>query len=100
MPNFKLNITYNIDANNSEEALGFARILLLEQHIHGSCIPDVTLNRDGDRSAANLLAPINDKHFKHQKIPITEYPGYKEYYQEELCKFCTTSYPCSQHSLY
>lgn len=78
MPNFKLNITYTIDADSQEEAEGFARILILEQHIHGSCIPEIGLNREGDRSAANLIAPINDKHYKHHKIPITQFPGYNE----------------------
>jgi hypothetical protein len=31
----------------------------------------ITLNRDGDRSAANLLAPVDATHYKHHKVPIT-----------------------------
>lgn len=83
MPNFKLNITYTLDVDSQEEAEAFARILLLEQHIHGSCIPEVSMIRDGDRSGANVLFKTPDgTHYRHQKVKITEYPGYNEYYPE------------------
>lgn len=79
MPIFKLHITYNINADTQEEAEGFARILILEQHIHGSLIPQIALNREGDRSSANLLFKTPDNtHYRNQKVAITEYPGYNE----------------------
>lgn len=79
MAKFKLNITYEIDGENQigedemKNALIFAHILLLEQHIHGCCIPQVSLTRDGDRSGANMLAPISFTHYKHTKISLKEY---------------------------
>ncbi len=80
MAKFKLNITYEFeDADTIEEAEAFAKILILEQHIHGSCIPVVSLIRDGDRSAANLLFKTADGlHYRNQKVAITEYPGFNE----------------------
>lgn len=89
MAKYKLTITYEFDGTNligedeNKTALDFAHILLLEQHIHGSCVPQVALLRDGDRSGANLLSPIvNSNHYKHGKITLDEYidskPGLRE----------------------
>jgi hypothetical protein len=79
MPNFKLNISYTIDADTEEEAKQFAHIVILEQHIHGSCIPEIGLLREGDRSGANILfKTADDRHYRNQKVQITEYPGFNE----------------------
>lgn len=70
---FKLNITYEIDEENLQDVRAFAHIVLLEQHVHGCCVPQISLTRDGDRSGANLLAPVGEKHYKHTKISLDEY---------------------------
>lgn len=87
MSKFKLNITYEIDGSNmigEDEGINashIAHIILLEQHTHGFPV-QTSLTREGDRSGANLLAPINDRHFKHTKITLDEYidskPGLRE----------------------
>jgi hypothetical protein len=87
MPTYKLNITYEIDGSNTigeDEGINashLAHIILLEQHTHGLQV-QASLTREGDRSGANLLAPINDRHFKHTKISLDEYmdskPGLRE----------------------
>ncbi len=87
MSTFKLNITYELVEMSQEDALAYAHMLLTELHIHGSCYPQVSLIREGDRSGANFLAPINDRHYKHTKISLDEYiankPGLLEAMKNE-----------------
>lgn len=89
MSKYKLNITYEIDGSNlinEDEGINashIAHIILLEQHTHGFPI-QVSLTREGDRSGANLLAPINDRHYKHTKISLDEYTNNKHGLREAM----------------
>ena len=79
MPIFKLNITYNIDAEDEGFAVAVARELILGTRSYVCLEPVIALNREADRSGANILFRTSDsKHFRNQKVPISEYPGYSD----------------------
>lgn len=70
MAKYKLSITYELGEISDDK---------VNSHVHQSILvdlpgnPQIALLRDNDRSGANLLAPINDKHYKHGKISLQEH---------------------------
>lgn len=68
---YKLHITYQLDTTDDQDKAIAEAIQVLKAHKLASSAM-VTLNRDGDKSSANLLMPINEKHFKHAKVPVND----------------------------
>ena len=87
MTKFKLSLTYEFTRENvlENEVYLFATDIL--KKVYQYLIPgkwEAALTREGDRSGANLLAPLPvignmKQHFKHHKIPIQDvlYPNQK-----------------------
>lgn len=74
MAKYKLNVTFEIESELQEVAVVFLKDLI-DQHLNNADRTNtfLSLTRDGDRSGANLIAPINEKHYKHGKITLLEY---------------------------
>lgn len=70
---FKLNITFSMDVGAETARILSVDILKKIKELNQVLPhPDVSLTIDGDRSGANYLAPINNRHYKHTKIPLTD----------------------------
>lgn len=74
MTKYKLNITYTFTSEDPdhEEAKRCSKIILKAIQDSFGDNPDTSLTIEGDRSGANYLAPVNNKHFKHGKVPLSE----------------------------
>ncbi len=69
MAKYKLTITYEFEAEDEQEMKYEAHLRLENQDDDAQ----VALLREGDRSGANMLAPISNNHYKHGKISIQAY---------------------------
>lgn len=78
MTTYKLQITYVLDTDGEpseaiKEALNILKVSGL------ATTAQVALNRDGDRSNANLLAPVSKTHYKHGKVSLEEALDYRPF---------------------
>jgi hypothetical protein len=74
MTKYKLNITFDFNIENDSNGVALLAsngILSMIKSSFGDA-PLVSLVIEGDRSGANYLAPINDRHYKHGKVPLSE----------------------------
>ncbi len=73
MNKYKLHITIEFEFEDQEQAIKKATFLL-DNGLFPKESVTVALNRDGDRSAKNLLAPVENSpgHYKNHKIFLGE----------------------------
>ncbi len=72
---YRFTVTYEIDVETQEEALHESSNILntIAPRAPGGYVAEVSLTREGDRSAANLLSAVpGTKHYKHHKIGAVE----------------------------
>ena len=74
MGKYKLTITFDLGDDEAVAKI-WSREILQSQDLHSipGGLPMVGLTREGDRSGANLLAPVSGtNHFKNHKVLIND----------------------------
>ncbi len=73
MAKYKFVLSYEIENDSKEESIQQGMQILGNMEHVLSELWTVSLTRDGDRSAANLLAPVQGTtHYRNHKILVTE----------------------------